>query len=985
MKTKKSCFTKKRPPRGELVGLALFCCLTAAGIYAIPGPGGGTRDIPRILIIGDSISEGYTPYVRDMLENKLAVFHNPGNAEHTGTGLRLLEEWLGTGDWDMIHFNWGLWDLCYRHPESTVQGNRDKVRGILTTPLDQYEINLKILVARLKKTGAELIWASTTPVPEGEAGRFKGDEIRYNAVAAKIMRDNGIPINDLYAHAVIRLKEIQLPEGNVHFTPAGYTYLAEKVARFLTKTCAQEPPDIPPHTVVPTATQVEYQKMEYIGFIHFSLNTFTDKEWGYGDESPGIFNPTAFDADQWAKVARESGMKQLILTVKHHDGFCLWPSRYTEHSVKNSPWKNGKGDIVREFVDACRRQGIRVGFYLSPWDRNHAGYGTESYLQYYRNQLHELLTEYGEISEIWFDGANGGDGYYGGARETRRIDRTSYYQWKDTWAMIKALQPQVLLFSDAGPDIRWIGNERGYAGATNWSTLNTENVIVGAADTKYLNMGDPQGKNWVIPLCDTSIRLGWFYHPEQDDQVKSLQQLLDVYYMSVGRNGTLLLNVPPDRRGLFHENDVERLQEFRSVLDETFQHDLAFGKSVSASNVRQEHSKFAPDNTTDGDQESYWAGEENTRQALLEIDLQEPAACDRILLQEPIRFGQRISKFEVKGRVRGEWTHLAYGTTIGYKRILRIPQVEVDRIRINIQDGINTPALSNIGLYKASSREKPIQALSPLDKEFYSQDPNEAALKKYADAKADLEKHPQSADALIWYGRRTAYLGEYREAIEIYSQGIEKFPDDARFLRHRGHRYITVREYDKAVQDFEAAAALIQETEDTIEPDGMPNAMNTPVSSLHSNIWYHLGLAYYLKNDLKNALRAHREGIKVSHNGDKLVSTTHWLYMILRRLGREEDANKVLDPIQKNLQVIENMAYHRLCLFYKGELSLDDLTDSKFSSMENDAVAYGVGNWHLCNGNREQAETVFQKILQKEGWASFGYIAAESDFAREFK
>ncbi len=985
MKTKRSFLTKKRPLRGEILALALVCCLTAAGIHATSGTGNRTRDLPRVLIIGDSISQGYTPYVRKLLEKTSAVFHNPGNAEHTGTGLRLLEEWLGSGDWDVIHFNWGLWDLCYRHPESIVQGNRDKVRGTLTTPLDQYEINLKILVDKLKKTRAKLIWASTTPVPEGEAGRFRGDEIRYNAVAARIMRDNGIPINDLYSHAVIRLKDIQLPDGNVHFTPAGYIYLAEKVAQFITKIYAQEPPDIPPLEVVPTATQVQYQKMEYIGFIHFTVNTFSNKEWGYGDESPEIFNPTAFDADQWAKVARESGMKQLILTVKHHDGFCLWPSRYTEHSVKNSPWKNGKGNIVREFVDACRRQGIRVGFYLSPWDRNHAGYGTESYLQYYRNQLTELLTEYGEISEIWFDGANGGDGYYGGARETRRIDRTTYYHWQDTWAMIKALQPQVLLFSDAGPDIRWIGNERGYAGATNWSTLNTEDIIVGAADTEYLNTGDPQGKNWVIPLCNTSIRPGWFYHPEEDDQAKSLQQLLDVYYMSVGRNGTLLLNVPPDRRGLFHENDVERLQEFKAILDETFQKDLAFRKSVIASNVRQNHSKFSPKNTTDGVPDSYWAGKAGTRQARLEIDLQEPAVFDRILLQEPIRFGQRIAEFEVTGRVRGEWTHLAYGTTIGYKRILRIPQVEVDRIRIIIQDGINTPALSNIGLYKASPREKPIQALSPFGKEFYPQDPNETTLQKYLEAKADFEKNPDDPDALIWYGRRTAYLGKYRQAIDIYSQGIEKFPDDARFLRHRGHRYISIREFDKAVQDLEAAAAIIEGTEDTIEPDGMPNAMNIPVSSLHSNIWYHLGLAYYLKNDLRNALRAHQEGIKVSFNGDQLVSATHWLYMILCRLGREEEAKKVLDPIQKNLQVIENTAYHRLCLFYKGELTLDDLTDSKFSSMENDAVAYGVGNWHLCNGDREQAKAIFQKILQKEAWASFGYIAAESDLAREFK
>jgi len=343
--------------------------------------------------------------------------------------------------------------------------------------------------------------------------------------------------------------------------------------------CGQEPKDIAPNPVIPTSNQVEYQKMEFIGFIHFTVNTFTDKEWGYGDESPEIFYPADFDADQWARITKEAGIKQLILTAKHHDGFCLWPSKYTEHSVKNSPWKDGKGDIVREFVDACRRHGLKVGLYLSPWDRNHADYGTLEYIEYYRNQLKELLTGYGEISELWFDGANGGTGYYGGAREERRIDGTSYYRWNETWSMIKELQPNVLIFSDAGPDIRWIGNERGYAGKTNWSTISNDNIVVGGADTAYLNSGDPDGKSWVIPLCNTSIRPGWFYHEKEDDRVKTIQQLLDVYYKSMGRNGVLLLNIPPDRRGLFHENDIQVLKEFRSVLDETFATNLALGKN----------------------------------------------------------------------------------------------------------------------------------------------------------------------------------------------------------------------------------------------------------------------------------------------------------------------------------------------------------------------------------------------------------------------
>jgi alpha-L-fucosidase len=750
-------------------------------------------------------------------------------------------------------------------------------------------------------------------------------------------------------------------------------------------TCGQEPRNIAPNSVVPTPNQVEYQKMEFIGFIHFAVNTFMDKEWGYGDESPTIFNPRDFDADQWARVAKEAGMKELILTAKHHDGFCLWPSEYTEHSVKNSPWKGGKGDVVREFVDACRRHGLKVGLYLSPWDRNHAAYGTPAYLDYYRNQLKELLTGYGEISELWFDGANGGTGYYGGANEERRIDRTTYYRWEETWAMAKELQPNLLIFSDAGPDIRWIGNERGYAGKTNWSTINTDDIVVGRADPSYLNTGDPEGKSWVVPLCDTSIRPGWFYHEKEDDRVKTTQQLLDVYYNSVGRNGVLLLNVPPDTRGLFHENDIQALREFRSVLDETFATNLARGKTVNASSQTKQHLKFAPSNIVDEDLHSYWAADNNSEEVILEIDLGKPNFFDRILVQEPIRFGQRISGFIIKGLVNDEWARLAEGTTIGYKRILRIPPVHAKKIQLLITKSNNTPAISNFGLYKASPKEKTIQAVSLLGDALYSADPPSSALEKYREAKTDYECEPGNPDAIIWYGRRAAYLGKYREAIEIYTDGISKFPEDARFYRHRGHRHISVREFDRAIADFEKAAELIEGKEDEIEPDGMPNALNIPVSSLHTNIWYHLGLAYYLKNDLENALRIFQKGIEAAQNDDMLVATTHWLYMTLRLLGRNDEAKKALDPIHTNMNVIENQVYHKLCLFYKGELALENLTDPAFTDVMNDATAYGVGNWYFYNGNKEKAKEIFQKILNDKSWASFGHIAAESDWDRKFQ
>jgi len=283
------------------------------------------------------------------------------------------------------------------------------------------------------------------------------------------------------------------------------------------------------------------------------------------------------------------------------------------------------------------------------------------------------------------------------------------------------------------------------------------------------------------------------------------------------------------------------------------------------------------------------------------------------------------------------------------------------------------------------NQEKIVQAVSKLGKNLYSAEPSEEAQEKYAEAKTNFEQEPDNPDALIWYGRRTAYLGKYREAIDIYTDGINQFPEDARIYRHRGHRYISVRELDNAIDDFEKAASLIEGKEDIIEPDGMPNALNIPVSSLHTNIWYHLGLAYYLENDLENALRVYLEGIKASQNDDMLVATTHWLYMTLRLLGRKDEAKEALMPIQAEMNVIENMVYHKLCLFYKGKLPLENLTDPEFSSVMNDAMAYGIGNWYFCKGEREKAKGVFQKILDGESWASFGYIAAETDFARKFQ
>ena len=451
--------------------------------------------------------------------------------------------------------------------------------------------------------------------------------------------------------------------------------------------------DIPPMAVVPSPQQIAYQEQELIGFLHFTVNTFTDREWGDGTEDPSIFDPSEMDIEQWVQTASDAGMKTLIITAKHHDGFCLWPSEYTDHTVASSPWKNGEGDVLKELSEACEAAGIRMGVYLSPWDRNQPKYGTDEYNQYYLDQLEEVLTSYGEIAELWMDGAKGPDA------------KDMEYDFEAYRKLIYEKQPDALIFSDAGPDIRWIGNEHGFAGETNWSTIDNSNIEIGGADTDYLNTGDPNGNKWIVGECDVSIRPGWFYHADEDSLVKSPQQLVDIFYKSVGRNGTLLLNLPPDRRGLIHENDVAALKEFRSVLDETFAENLAAGTSASADNQRENHPYFSPQNLLDEDNESYWATDDGLTSATLEVDLGEKVAFDRIMLQEPIRFGQRISAFRVEAEQDGEWKKIAQGTTVGFKRLLRISEVEAQKLRIVVEDAKDVPALSSFGLFKASARE----------------------------------------------------------------------------------------------------------------------------------------------------------------------------------------------------------------------------------------------------------------------------------------
>ena len=453
-----------------------------------------------------------------------------------------------------------------------------------------------------------------------------------------------------------------------------------------------------PYGAVPSARQLRWHALEMYGFVHFTVNTFTDKEWGYGDESPAVFNPSALDAGQWAEAARDAGLRGLILTAKHHDGFCLWPSRHTAHTVAASPWRGGKGDVVREFVDACRAYGLRAGLYLSPWDRHHAGYGTPAYVEYYRRQLDELLTQYGELFEIWFDGANGGDGYYGGARETRTIDRRTYYGFPTLQADVRRLQPDAVMFSDAGPDIRWVGNESGFASATCWAPIHPAGIEVGEVDDpNRLAWGEPDGTVWRPAEVDVSLRPGWFHHA--NEAPKSVEDLLSIYFCSVGRGCGLNLNLPPDRRGLLPAADVARLREFRRALDAILGTQVARGCAVSADTTHD--AGHAPACLIDGNPDTYWAAADDARLAVITVDWAERRRIGCVRLEEYIPLGQRVTGFALDVHMWGQWIEMVTGTTIGPRRLLRLPPVATGAVRLRITSALANPVLRAINVYAA--------------------------------------------------------------------------------------------------------------------------------------------------------------------------------------------------------------------------------------------------------------------------------------------
>ena len=457
-----------------------------------------------------------------------------------------------------------------------------------------------------------------------------------------------------------------------------------------------------PVAPLPSANQVAWQQLETYAFIHFGPNTFGDREWGYGDAPLESFNPTRLDCEQWARVCKQAGMKGIILTAKHHDGFCLWPTKYTDYSVRNTPYKDGKGDVVGELAAACRKYGLKLGLYLSPWDRHQAFYGTPLYVEYFYAQLEELLTQYGEVYEVWFDGANGGDGWYGGAKETRKIDRSTYYNYPRAWKLVGELQPKAVIFSDGGPGCRWVGNESGYADATNWSFLRIKEVYPGYERHKELQYGHEDGDKWVASECNTSIRPGWFYHEKEDGRVKSVDHLVDLYYRSVGHNGTFLLNFPVDKEGLIHPVDSAHAVDFHKRVTEELKTNQLLKASIKASSTRGK--AFTTKNLTDGQFDTYWATPDGVTTGTLEITLKKAQPLNRLMLSEYIPLGQRVRKFAVDYLDGKQWLPLKVGeatTTIGYKRLLRFPTVTTKRLRIRFEDSRGPLCINGLGAYYA--------------------------------------------------------------------------------------------------------------------------------------------------------------------------------------------------------------------------------------------------------------------------------------------
>jgi len=453
---------------------------------------------------------------------------------------------------------------------------------------------------------------------------------------------------------------------------------------------------IKPILPLPSAKQLAWQSLEYYGFVHFNMNTFTDAEWGEGKENPNTFQPTALDCEQWARIANKAGMKGLILTAKHHDGFALYPSKYTKHSVANSTWKNGKGDVVRDLANACKKYGLKLGIYLSPWDRYHPDYGTEAYNQVYANMQKELLTQYGPIFEFWYDGANG-EGPNG---------KKQIYDWPLFHSMVEKYQPQAVQFSDSGPDIRWVGNERGYAYDKTWSPINRDEIYPGYHTFDAYKNGQENGSHWVSPEVDVSIRPGWYYHADQDNKVKTPDSLMKIYVASVGRNSNLLLNIPVDRRGLIHENDSASLMGFAAIRQVGLHNLLPKSTKIQASSTVNGHS---PQGINHPVKNAFWASNASDATPNLSLKFDQAILMNAIVLQEPIAMGQRIKKFHLDiADASGKIERIDL-QTIGNKRIIPFKQRKVISLKITFDESRGQVLISNLEVLNLiSTRNEPL-------------------------------------------------------------------------------------------------------------------------------------------------------------------------------------------------------------------------------------------------------------------------------------
>lgn len=500
---------------------------------------------------------------------------------------------------------------------------------------------------------------------------------------------------------------------------------------------AQEPPK--PAYPIPTPAQIEWHKMEQYAMICFGMSTFNDMEWGYGDTPLDQFAPIGgeIDVEQWVKVCKNAGMKGVLLVAKHHDGFTLWQSKYNEYGVKNTSWRNGKGDVLKDLAAACKKHNLQLALYLSPWDRNHAEYGKAEYVEYFHNQIKELMELYPNIFEYWFDGANGGDGYYGGARENRKIaNLTEYYDYPRAVKTIKSYAPNAMIFGGSLPDLRWIGNESGWAGATNWAMLGNEQSKREVSEE--LSQGNENGDKWLPGEVDVSIRPGWYYHKSEDNKVKSLSRMVDIYYESVGRNANLLLSFCPDQRGRIHELDSVRSKEWMETIRKELSDNVVKGSKVTATNTRGK--SYSASKITDGKYDTYWATEDGVTQASVTIKLPRTQKVNRLLLQEYIPLGQRVAEFNVEIGTKGVFKPIVFNeptTTIGYKRILRFPSVQGDEIRINFTRSRAELCINNVEVFLAPNvisepniirNEKDEVIITASDKEskiFYTTDGSE--------------------------------------------------------------------------------------------------------------------------------------------------------------------------------------------------------------------------------------------------------------------